>query len=85
MESLESAADSVRAAGDLGAAAIGDLAEEAGSKLDSAAAYVRDFDQAGLFTAVKHTVRRYPMGSLALAAAVGLAAGFSFRRSGPAC
>jgi ElaB/YqjD/DUF883 family membrane-anchored ribosome-binding protein len=80
-ESLESAADSIRAAGDEGASTISDLANEAGEKLDSTASYVRTFAQGDVLAGVRHTVRSNPMGSLALAAAVGLVAGFSWHAS----
>ena len=89
-ESLESAADSVRSAGDQaadsvrtaghqGAAAINGLANDAGERLDSTANSVRTFD---MFGEVKRAVRHKPFESLALATAVGLVAGFSLRRSG---
>lgn len=82
VESLESAADSVRAAGDRGAGAISDLANGTGEKLDSTATYVRTFD---VFHGMKCAVRRNPVACLALATAVGLIAGFSLRRSRPVC
>ena len=79
-ESLESAADSVRAAGNESADAIGDLANQAGKKLDSTALYVREFP-ADLLCDLRHKVRRNPVGSLALATAIGVVAGFSWRAS----
>ena len=80
-ESLESAADSVRAAGAEGARAIGDLANEAGEKLESTATCVRTFTGDDVLGNLRHTVRRNPVGSLAFAAAVGVVAGFSWRSS----
>lgn len=81
-ESLESAADSVRSAGDQGANALNDVANSAGKKLDSTAAYVRALPGRGTFTSLWQTVRRNPVGSLALATAIGLLAGIAYRRSG---
>jgi len=83
-DSLESAADSVRTAGNQGASAISDLAYGAGAKLDSSAAYVRTFDGEDILGGLRHAVRRHPVGSLALATAVGLVAGFACRRIGSA-
>ena len=84
-ESLESAADSARSAVDQGATAIGDLAHEAGKKLDSTAAYVRAYDGEDLVAGLRRAVRRRPVGSLALATAVGLIAGFAYRRTVSTC
>ena len=81
-ESLESAADSVRAAGDEGADAIGGLANRAGQKLDSTATYVRAFPGGDLLGDLRHNVRRNPVASLALASAIGLVAGISWRVCG---
>ena len=81
-ESLESAADSVRAAGDESADVISDLANEAGQKLDSTATYVRTFAGGDVLAGLRHTVRRNPVGGLALATAVGVVAGFLWRASG---
>ncbi len=78
-EKLESAADSVRAAGTESAKSIGDLANGAGQKLDATAGQVRAFRQTDLLAGLVQTVRRNPMGSLVIASAVGLIAGFSFR------
>ena len=78
-ESLESAADSVRSAGDRSAAAINDMANDAGDKLDSTATSIRTFD---MVDDVKRAVRHRPFESLAFATAVGLVAGFSLRRGG---
>jgi ElaB/YqjD/DUF883 family membrane-anchored ribosome-binding protein len=80
-ESLESAADSVRAAGNESANAISGLANEAGEKLDSTATYVRSFPGGHLLSDLRHNVRRNPVGSLAVAAAVGILAGFACRGS----
>lgn len=80
-KSLESAADAFRAAGDESADAISGLANEAGEKLDSTATYVRAVAGGDLFGDLRHKVRRNPVGSLALAIAIGLAAGISWRAS----
>ncbi len=76
-ESLESAAQSVRA----GADAIGDLADDAGRKLNSTAAFVRPCADGEKLLGLRNSIRRNPMKSLALATAVGLVAGFTCRRS----
>lgn len=81
-KSLESAADAVRAAGDESADAISGLANEAGEKLDSTAICVRAFAGGDLLGDLRHKVRRNPVGSLALAAAIGIVAGISWRASG---
>jgi hypothetical protein len=81
-ESLESAADSVRFAGNESAGVIGDLANEAGKKLDSTATYVRTFAGGDALAGLRNSIRRNPMGSLALASAVGVLAGLTCRYSG---
>jgi hypothetical protein len=80
VESFENAADSVRAAGAQTADTISDLANEAGEKLDSTALFVRDFGDDFLGD-LRHKVRRNPIGSLAVATAFGILAGFSWRGS----
>ena len=75
-ESLESAADSVRAAGSEGAEAISGLAKGAGKTLDDGATRVRSFTGIDVIGDLRSTVRRNPVGSLAIAVAVGLIAGF---------
>jgi hypothetical protein len=60
-ESLECAAESVRNAGDQGAAAISDLANGAGEKLDSSATLIRNFDGDDLITNLRSAIRRHPM------------------------
>ncbi len=76
-ESLESAADSVRA----GAGAINDLADNAGKKLNSTAAFVRPGADGEKLSGLRNSIRRNPMRSLALAAACGIVAGVTYRRS----
>ncbi len=76
-ESLETAADSVRA----GAGALSDLANDAGKKLHSTAAFVRPGSKAEKFLGLRNSIRRNPMRSLAMATALGLLAGFTFRYS----
>jgi len=81
-DSLESAADSIRTAGNESAETIHDLAKGAGKKLDSTAAFVRTsgvFDRGKFLGSVRTTVRRNPMGSLAVAAAFGIVAGLTCR------
>lgn len=79
-ERLESAAETVRTAGHQSAETISDLADNAGKKLDSTAAFVRT-PRKKLLLGFRTSVRRNPMTSLALATAVGVVAGFSCRAS----
>jgi hypothetical protein len=79
VESLESAADSVRAAGVEGSGAISDLAHETGERLDSSAAYVRTFAGGDVLASLRDTVQRNLAGSLVVAASAGLVAGLSLR------
>ncbi len=67
-ESLDSAADSVRAA-----------AADAGKKLHSTAAFVRPCAGRERLVGLRNSIRRNPMKSLALATAVGVVAGFTCR------
>ena len=80
-DTLESAADSVRSAGDQGASAISDVANNAGDKLDSTAAFVRALPARGTIAGLRQTVRRNPMGSLLFATAVGIVAGIACRQT----
>lgn len=84
-ESIESAAESVRAAGNQGAQAISGLANDAGEKLDSTADYVRNLATGDMFGEFRQNVCRHPVASVTLAAAIGLLAGVTCRRSRPAC
>jgi ElaB/YqjD/DUF883 family membrane-anchored ribosome-binding protein len=78
--SLESAADSIRSAGSQSADAITGITGGAGRKLDSTAAMVRNpCLRSRAMTGFRGAIRRNPMLSLGLAAAIGLAAGFSCR------
>lgn len=85
-DTLESAAESVRTAGNQGADTIHEFAGEAGKKLDSTAKYVRKacvkraFGAEKTFGGFLSSIRRNPLRSLALATAVGVVAGFSCRR-----
>jgi ElaB/YqjD/DUF883 family membrane-anchored ribosome-binding protein len=79
-ESLERAAESVRSAGDQGAAALSDLTNGAGEKLDSGANLIRNFDGDDLVTELRRAIKRNPVASLALGTAIGLIAGFAFFR-----
>jgi ElaB/YqjD/DUF883 family membrane-anchored ribosome-binding protein len=67
-DSLESAAQSVRAA-----------ANDAGKKLNSTAAFVRPGARRETLLGLRNSVRRNPMRSLAVATALGLVAGFTCR------
>jgi ElaB/YqjD/DUF883 family membrane-anchored ribosome-binding protein len=80
-ETLESAADSVRAAGHEGADALKNFATDAGGRLDSTADYVRTFAGGDVLGNLRHKVRGNPVGSLAVASAIGLVAGICWRGS----
>ena len=80
-ESLESAAASLRAAGSQSADAIHGLATGAGKKLDSTATMIRPCGSSKMLGGLRNSVRRNPMGTIALATAVGVVAGFSCRAS----
>ena len=81
-ESFEDAAESVRSAGDQGAAALSDLTNGAGERLDAGATLIRNFDEDDLIADLRRAIKRNPVGSLALGAAIGLIAGFALRRGG---
>jgi ElaB/YqjD/DUF883 family membrane-anchored ribosome-binding protein len=78
-ESLEAAADTVRSAADDSAHKINDLASQAGKKLDSTATCVRSWAGGNLFRGLRRKVNRNPIQSLAVAAAIGLVAGVSWK------
>jgi hypothetical protein len=80
-DTLESAADSVRSAGDQSGNAINDAANNAGGKLDSAAAFVRALPGRRTMAGLRQTIRRNPMGSLLFATAVGIVAGMACRQT----
>ncbi|HEY4084515.1 MAG TPA: hypothetical protein VGM43_01195 [Bryobacteraceae bacterium] len=78
--SLENAADTIRSAGSQSADAITGLTGGAGRKLDSTAAMVRNpCLRTRAITGFRGAIRRNPMLSLGVAAAIGLAAGLSCR------
>ncbi len=81
-ETLESAAESVRSAGNQGAEALCDLTNGAGEKLDSGANLIRNFDGDDLIANLRRAIKRNPVGSLAVGTAIGLIAGLACRRSG---
>lgn len=80
-DSLESAADTVRDAGNHSAEAIAGFTGEAGRRLDSTAAMVRNTCTVRnkMFGGMLNVVRRNPVRSIAVATAVGLVAGYSCR------
>jgi len=78
--SLENAADTIRNAGTQSADAITGITGGAGRKLDSTAAMVRNpCLRSRAMTGFRSAIRRNPMLSLGVAAAIGLAAGISCR------
>lgn len=79
---LESAAETLRTAGHQGAETISGIAADAGKKLDSTAAFVRKTcAQDRMLGGFRKSVQRNPMTSLAVATAIGLVAGFTWRAS----
>jgi ElaB/YqjD/DUF883 family membrane-anchored ribosome-binding protein len=78
-DSLEGAADTIRSAADDSVHKINDLASQAGKKLDSTASSVRSLDGAKLFGGLRRQVNRKPLQSLAVALAIGLVAGVSWK------
>ncbi len=78
-DSLEAAADTVRSAADDSVHAINDLANQAGKKLDSTATRVRALGNGRMFGGLRRKVNRSPLQSLAVAAAVGVLAGVSWK------
>jgi|SwirhisoilCB1_FD_contig_111_358992_length_1395_multi_4_in_0_out_0_2 ElaB/YqjD/DUF883 family membrane-anchored ribosome-binding protein len=78
--SLENAADTIRTAGSHSADTITGLTGEAGRKLDSTAAMVRNpCLRSRAMNGFRGAIRRNPLRFLAVAAAVGVVAGFSCR------
>ncbi|HVV45844.1 MAG TPA: hypothetical protein VHC72_11595 [Bryobacteraceae bacterium] len=78
--SLENAADTIRNAGSQSADAITGFTGGAGRKLDTTAAMVRNpCLRSRAMSGFRGAIRRNPMLSLALAAAIGLVAGISCR------
>lgn len=80
-DTVRSAADTVRSAADDGVHRINDLANQAGKKLDSTASCVRGWAGSNWFGGLRKKVNRNPIRCLAVAAAVGLIAGVSWKTS----
>lgn len=80
-EGLHTAASSIRR----GSKAIEDLAEGTAKKLDQAGSYVEDHDVKRAISESRKLVRRYPVESLVVAAALGFLTGFAIRRLTHAC
>jgi len=80
-DSLEEAAATIRSAADDSVHKINDLASQAGKKLDSTASCVRSWDGGNLFGGLRRQVNRKPLESLAVAVAIGLVAGVSWKAS----
>jgi ElaB/YqjD/DUF883 family membrane-anchored ribosome-binding protein len=78
-DKLESAAHSIRASADEGASTLHDMADRAGKKLDGGAANVRNFARRKTIGGFRSRVRANPLRSIALATALGLIAGISWR------
>jgi hypothetical protein len=79
-DALSGAACSVRTTGRQGSAAIDDLTNNAASKLDSTAAYVRRHDTSDMLGDLQQIVRRHPGSFLVGAAVVGFFLGSAARR-----
>jgi ElaB/YqjD/DUF883 family membrane-anchored ribosome-binding protein len=82
---LHNAASSVRSAGRQGSEAIDNLATGAADRLDTAAAYVDNYDPRDVFNGVRNFVRRRPTASLVAAAAIGFVAGVTLIRAVHSC
>jgi ElaB/YqjD/DUF883 family membrane-anchored ribosome-binding protein len=82
---LHTAASSVRSAGRRGSEAIDNLATGAADRLDTAAAYVDNYDPRDVFNGVRNLVRRRPTASLVAAAAIGFVAGVALIRAAHSC
>jgi hypothetical protein len=80
-DKLESAARSVRAVADEGASTLNDIANQAGRKLDTSAARVRHFAGGRTIGGFRHKIRANPIRSIAVATALGVIAGISWRAS----
>jgi ElaB/YqjD/DUF883 family membrane-anchored ribosome-binding protein len=78
-DSLETAAETIRSAADDSVHKINDLADQAGKKLDCGAKRVRSWPGGNLFGGLRRKVNRSPLQSLAVAAAIGLVAGVSWK------
>ncbi len=78
-DSFESAADTVRSVADDGVSKINDLAGQASKKLDSTATCVRGWAGPNMLGGLRGRVNRQPIRCLAIAAAVGLVAGVTWR------
>lgn len=77
---LAGAASSVRTTGRQGSEAIEDLANNAASKLDSTAAYVRRHDVGDMLGNLRQVIRQHPASFLVGAAVVGFFLGSGVRR-----
>ena len=83
--SLQSAASSIRAAGNQGADAIEDIAERTGQRFESASSYIDSCDAGGVMRDLRKLVRRHPGSFLLLTAAVACSVGYlSAARNGNA-
>jgi len=78
-DTLESAAQRVRATADEGASTLNDLADQAGKKLDNGATCVRSFAHRKMRRSLRDKVRANPMRSLAAATVLALVAGITWR------
>lgn len=76
---VQTAASSVRTAGQHGSGAIDSLARDTADKLNSTAAYIRSHDARGMFADLRRVVRRHPVGLFVVAAAIGFLAGAAIR------
>ncbi len=71
-DSLHGAAASIRRSGQKSAKAIEGLAESTATRFDGAGSYIEEHDLKHIIRRFRHLVRRHPVGSLALAAGVGM-------------
>jgi ElaB/YqjD/DUF883 family membrane-anchored ribosome-binding protein len=89
-EGLHAAASSIRRGGRQGSKAIKDLAENTANTLDGAGSYVEKHNLKRAVGESRKAVRRYfarqyPVESIALAAGIGILAGFAIRGLTHAC
>jgi hypothetical protein len=84
-DALHTAASSVRSTGRQGAECIDDFASGTADKLDAAGTYVEKHHLNNLPDGLRRAVRRYPAGSLVVAAALGCLAASAFRAMTHTC
>jgi hypothetical protein len=82
---LQAAASSIRRNVREGSRVVVNLADSAATRLDEAGSYVKKHDLRRTLGESRHIIRRYPGGSLALAAGVGFLTALAIRRLTHTC